>query len=162
MPGDAPAVKIARTREYGAEVVLTGAEDGMAGAVEQAERIHIVAVLGEVEGDLELPRLPVVPGHQVIGRVARVGVGVGDWAVGERAAAAALEKVGGKDQAPCLVMDGEALYEAMIRHMTDSDRSPDEVHQTGLDEVAHGIISGRRPIGPTVMGRERSRCVTPA
>ena len=33
------------------------------------------------------------------------------------------------------VPNGEALYEAMIRHMTDSDRSPDEVHQTGLDEV---------------------------
>jgi len=31
--------------------------------------------------------------------------------------------------------NGEALYKAMIRHMTDSDRSPEEVHQTGLDEV---------------------------
>jgi uncharacterized protein (DUF885 family) len=31
--------------------------------------------------------------------------------------------------------DGEALYAAMIRHMTDSDASPDDVHQTGLDEV---------------------------
>jgi uncharacterized protein (DUF885 family) len=30
---------------------------------------------------------------------------------------------------------GEALYAAMIRHMTDMDRSPDEVHQIGLDEV---------------------------
>jgi uncharacterized protein (DUF885 family) len=32
--------------------------------------------------------------------------------------------------------DGEALYEAMIRHMTDFERSPAEVHQVGLDEVA--------------------------
>ena len=31
--------------------------------------------------------------------------------------------------------NGEALYKAMIRHMTDSDRSPEEVHQAGLDEV---------------------------
>jgi len=30
---------------------------------------------------------------------------------------------------------GEALYAAMVRHMTDSERSPDEVHQIGLDEV---------------------------
>jgi uncharacterized protein (DUF885 family) len=30
---------------------------------------------------------------------------------------------------------GEALYAAMIRHMTDTERSPDEVHQIGLDEV---------------------------
>ena len=31
--------------------------------------------------------------------------------------------------------NGAALYAAMIRHMTDSDLSADEVHQTGLDEV---------------------------
>ena len=30
---------------------------------------------------------------------------------------------------------GEALYAAMIRHMTDTERSPDEVHQVGLEEV---------------------------
>ena len=30
---------------------------------------------------------------------------------------------------------GEALYAAMVRHMTDSQRSPAEVHQVGLDEV---------------------------
>ena len=32
--------------------------------------------------------------------------------------------------------DGEALYAAMIRHMTDSNLSADDVHQIGLDEVA--------------------------
>jgi uncharacterized protein (DUF885 family) len=32
--------------------------------------------------------------------------------------------------------DGEALYSAMIRHMTDFEQSPTEVHQVGLDEVA--------------------------
>jgi uncharacterized protein (DUF885 family) len=31
--------------------------------------------------------------------------------------------------------DGEALYAAMIRHMTDSNLSADEIHQIGLDEV---------------------------
>ena len=31
--------------------------------------------------------------------------------------------------------DGEALYAAMIRHMTDSNASADDIHQTGLDEV---------------------------
>ena len=31
--------------------------------------------------------------------------------------------------------NGEALYAAMVRHMTDAARSPDEVHQVGLDEV---------------------------
>ena len=30
---------------------------------------------------------------------------------------------------------GEELYAAMVRHMTDTKRSPEEVHQIGLDEV---------------------------
>lgn len=32
--------------------------------------------------------------------------------------------------------NGPALYKAMIRHMTDSDLDADQIHQTGLDEVA--------------------------
>ena len=43
-----------------------------------------------VEGDLAARVLPVVPGHQVVGRVAGVGEGVSDWAVGERAGVAWL------------------------------------------------------------------------
>jgi propanol-preferring alcohol dehydrogenase len=43
-----------------------------------------------VEGDLVARALPVVPGHQVVGRVLRVGEGVSDWAVGERAGVAWL------------------------------------------------------------------------
>ena len=43
-----------------------------------------------VEGDLEARSLPIVPGHQVVGRVLRVGEGVSDWAVGERAGVAWL------------------------------------------------------------------------
>ncbi len=31
--------------------------------------------------------------------------------------------------------NGEALYAAMIRHMTDTNMSADDIHQTGLDEV---------------------------
>ncbi len=43
-----------------------------------------------VEGDLAARSLPIVPGHQVVGRVLRVGGGVSDWAVGERAGVAWL------------------------------------------------------------------------
>lgn len=32
--------------------------------------------------------------------------------------------------------NGEALYRATIRHMTDSELDPEQVHQLGLDEVA--------------------------
>jgi propanol-preferring alcohol dehydrogenase len=38
-----------------------------------------------VEGDLAARTLPIVPGHQVVGRVAAVGDGVADWAIGDRA-----------------------------------------------------------------------------
>ena len=39
------------------------------------------------EGDLEARRLPVVPGHQAVGRVAAVGRGVRGWREGDRAGA---------------------------------------------------------------------------
>ena len=37
-----------------------------------------------VDGELTHPKLPVVPGHEVVGRVADIGAGVGGFAVGER------------------------------------------------------------------------------
>lgn len=40
-----------------------------------------------VEGDLAARRLPVVPGHQAVGRVAAVGAGVSGWREGDRAGA---------------------------------------------------------------------------
>lgn len=43
-----------------------------------------------VEGDLEARRLPIVPGHQAVGRVLAVGRSVEGWAVGDRAGVAWL------------------------------------------------------------------------
>jgi len=40
-----------------------------------------------VRGDLPARRLPIIPGHQVVGRVVAVGERVSDWSVGERAGA---------------------------------------------------------------------------
>ena len=37
------------------------------------------------EGDLAPRKLPIVPGHQVVGRVEAVGEGVGGWQAGDRA-----------------------------------------------------------------------------
>ncbi len=42
------------------------------------------------EGDLEARRLPVVPGHQAVGRVAAIGGGVDGWNIGDRAGVAWL------------------------------------------------------------------------
>ncbi len=43
-----------------------------------------------VEGDLEARRLPIVPGHQVVGRVTAVGDNVTDWHRGDRVGVAWL------------------------------------------------------------------------
>jgi len=40
--------------------------------------------LHTVEGDLALPRLPIVPGHEIIGRIDKVGEGVSRERLGER------------------------------------------------------------------------------
>src|SRR5262245_59302894 len=37
-----------------------------------------------VDGELPKPKLPIVPGHEIVGRVAAVGAGVAGLAVGER------------------------------------------------------------------------------
>ena len=42
------------------------------------------------EGDLAMRKRPVVPGHQIVGRVEAVGPGVSDWHVGDRAGVAWL------------------------------------------------------------------------
>jgi len=48
-----------------------------------------------VEGELPLVRSPIVPGHQIIGRVERVGAGVRDRRVGERVGIAWLGRTCG-------------------------------------------------------------------
>ncbi len=40
-----------------------------------------------VEGDLDARMLPIVPGHQIVGRVLRVGEGVSTWSIGDRVGA---------------------------------------------------------------------------
>src|SRR5512135_1176740 len=46
------------------------------------------------QGDLSAKHLPIVPGHQLVGRVERVGEGAQGWRVGDRAGVAWL---GGAD-----------------------------------------------------------------
>jgi len=51
-------------------------------------RVHVCGVchtdLHTVEGELALPRLPVIPGHQIVGTVERAGANVTRFGVGER------------------------------------------------------------------------------
>jgi alcohol dehydrogenase, propanol-preferring len=37
-----------------------------------------------IDGDLTEPRLPIIPGHEIVGRVAAIGAEVGDFTVGDR------------------------------------------------------------------------------
>jgi propanol-preferring alcohol dehydrogenase len=37
-----------------------------------------------VDGELPQARLPIVPGHEIVGRVLRLGAGVRDWRIGQR------------------------------------------------------------------------------
>ncbi|MBX3260506.1 MAG: zinc-dependent alcohol dehydrogenase family protein [Labilithrix sp.] len=48
-----------------------------------------------VSGDLPARRLPIVPGHQIVGEVAAVGSGVSTWSVGDRVAAGWLSSACG-------------------------------------------------------------------
>ncbi len=43
-----------------------------------------------IEGDLTARRLPIVPGHQIVGRVAELGGGVDEWTIGDRVGVAWL------------------------------------------------------------------------
>jgi propanol-preferring alcohol dehydrogenase len=47
------------------------------------------------EGDLDARRLPIVPGHQAVGRVEKLGRDVTGWQVGERAGVAWLASTDG-------------------------------------------------------------------
>jgi propanol-preferring alcohol dehydrogenase len=51
-------------------------------------RVHVCGVchtdLHTVEGDLDLPKLPVVPGHQVVATVEALGEGVSQYKIGDR------------------------------------------------------------------------------
>ncbi len=37
-----------------------------------------------VDGDLTEPRLPIIPGHEIVGRVSAIGDGVTGFAIGDR------------------------------------------------------------------------------
>ncbi len=63
-----------------------------------------------VAGDLPARRLPTIPGHQVVGRVAAIGDGVDGWAVGDRAAIGWLASACGR--CPACRAERENLCEA--------------------------------------------------
>jgi propanol-preferring alcohol dehydrogenase len=63
--------------------------DPQPGSRQIAIRVSACAVchtdLHTVEGELAIPRLPIIPGHQVVGKVVALGPDAAGWKVGERA-----------------------------------------------------------------------------
>jgi propanol-preferring alcohol dehydrogenase len=70
-------------------LVWTDLPDPHPGPCQIAIRVSACAVchtdLHTVEGDLRPPRLPLIPGHQVVGKVVALGPEAAGWSVGERA-----------------------------------------------------------------------------
>ena len=70
-------------------LVLAERDPANPGPGELAVQVTATAVcrtdLQLAQGEIEARRLPIVPGHQVVGRVLAVGDGVTDWQVGDRA-----------------------------------------------------------------------------
>jgi propanol-preferring alcohol dehydrogenase len=80
-------------------LVLRDLSDPVPGPGELALRVLACAVcrtdLQIVEGDLAARRLPIVPGHQVVGTVEALGEGVHGWSIGERAGVTWLAETDG-------------------------------------------------------------------
>jgi len=75
-------------REPRRPLELERRDDPEPGAGEVRLRVEACAVcrtdLHVVDGELALPRLPIVPGHEIVGVVDRVGAGVDALAIGDR------------------------------------------------------------------------------
>ncbi|MBX3220602.1 MAG: zinc-dependent alcohol dehydrogenase family protein [Labilithrix sp.] len=82
-----------------APLCLEEAPDPLPGEDEIAIAVRACAVcrtdLQLTSGDLPARRLPIVPGHQIVGDVAAVGARVSRWAVGDRVAAGWLSSACG-------------------------------------------------------------------
>nr|CAD6596967.1 zinc-binding alcohol dehydrogenase family protein [Rhizobium sp. Khangiran2] len=74
--------------EIGQPLVLLERQDPLPGAGEILVRVEACAVcrtdLHVVDGDLSSPKLPLVPGHEIVGRVEAVGEGVSQERIGRR------------------------------------------------------------------------------
>ena len=89
------AMQLRQPRPVGEEPLAMAAVDVPEPGPGQVRlRVHVCGVchtdLHTVEGDLELPRLPVTPGHQVVATVDAVGPGVTRYEVGDRVGVAWL------------------------------------------------------------------------
>jgi propanol-preferring alcohol dehydrogenase len=77
--------------------------------------------LDEIEGRTAPPRLPVVPGHEIVGRVDKTGTGVTKFKIGDRVGVGWIHaSSGGPDEniSPCFVATGRDVNGGYAEYMT--------------------------------------------
>jgi propanol-preferring alcohol dehydrogenase len=103
-PGDNARVRAMRLARPASihehPLALVEAADPVPGPGELLVRVHVCAIcrtdLHVIEGELTAPRLPLVPGHQAVGRVAALGPGCRRFDVGDRVGIAWLRGTCGR------------------------------------------------------------------
>jgi propanol-preferring alcohol dehydrogenase len=92
--------RLGPVREGAAPLTLVERPEPTPGPGEVLIRVSACGVchteLDELEGRTPPPRLPVVPGHQVVGRIAALGAGVTSQAVGDRVGVAWIFRADGQ------------------------------------------------------------------
>jgi alcohol dehydrogenase, propanol-preferring len=83
-----PAMRAMALEQQGAPLVAAELPAPQPATRQVAVSVHVCGVcrtdLHVVDGDLAEPKLPLVPGHQIVGEVAEVGAGAERFAAGER------------------------------------------------------------------------------
>jgi propanol-preferring alcohol dehydrogenase len=100
-------MRVMQLEKAGEPLRATERPDPVAGPGEVLIRVAACAVcrtdLQIARGELAARKLPIVPGHQLVGRIAGIGAGVTGWAVGDRVGVAWL---GGADGTCSRCRDG--------------------------------------------------------
>jgi len=108
--------KVCSLADNRAPLALEDLSEPQAGADEVVVQVAVCGVchteLDEIEGRTPPPRLPVVPGHQAVGRVASLGPGVTELRVGQRVGVAWIYSACGA--CPACLAGNENLCEAFV------------------------------------------------
>ena len=111
--------------------------------------LHVLACgvchteLDEIEGRTPPPRLPVVPGHEVVGRVARIGAGVMRHRIGDRVGVGWIHFSTGREDenlAPEFVATGRDVDGGYAEYMTVPERYAFRLPDTFSDTEAAPLL----------------------
>lgn len=99
--------------------------------------------LDEIEGRTPPPRLPVVPGHEVVGRVERLGRGVVRHRIGDRVGVGWIHSSTGREDenlAPEFVATGRDVDGGYAEYMTVPERYAFAIPETFADAEAAPLL----------------------